>query len=120
MSMMLPFRVQRARSMMNAIGRKLELLHELVPKAAVIGVLVNPTYPYAETQSKDLQAAARTLGLGIHVVNANNESGVHTAFAMLAEQRVGALLVTSGPFFAGRRDQLVALAARYALPAIYA
>jgi putative ABC transport system substrate-binding protein len=100
--------------------KKLELLHQLVPKAATIGALINPSWVYAEIQSKDLQGAARTLGLQIHVVNANNESGIDTAFAMLAEQRIGALLVTSGPFFASRRDQLVALATRYGIPAIYA
>ena len=100
--------------------KKLELLHELVPKAGVIGVLVNPTYPTAETISKDLQAATRTLGVQIHVVNASDESGIDTAFATLVEQRVGALLVTAGPFFSGRRHQLVALAARHAVPAIYA
>ena len=100
--------------------KKLELLHELVPKAGVIGVLVNPTYPTAETISKDLQVATRTLGVQIHVVNASDESGIDTAFATLVEQRVGALLVTAGPFFSGRRHQLVALAERHAVPAIYA
>ena len=100
--------------------KKLELLHELVPKAGVIGVLVNPTYPTTETISKDLQVATRTLGVQIHVVNASDESGIDTAFATLVEQRVGALLVTAGPFFSGRRHQLVALAARHAVPAIYA
>src|SRR5262249_38585683 len=91
--------------------KKLELLHEFVPKAGVIGVFVNPTYPTAETISKDLQVATRTLGVQIHVVNASDESGIDTAFATLVEQRVGALLVTAGPFFSGRGPQLLAPAA---------
>jgi putative ABC transport system substrate-binding protein len=101
-------------------GKKLELLHELVPKAATIGVLINPSWVHAETQSKDLQAAARTLGLQIDIVNASNESSIDTAFATLAERRIGALLVSSVPFFTSRRDQLVALAARHGMAAIYA
>jgi ABC-type uncharacterized transport system substrate-binding protein len=101
-------------------GKKLELLHELVPKAATIGVLINPSWVHAETQSKDLQTAASTLGLQIDIVNASNESSIDTAFATLAERHIGALLVTSGPFFASQRDQLVALAARHGMPAIYA
>jgi len=101
-------------------GKKLELLHELVPKAVTIGVLINPSWVNAAAQSKDLQAAARTLGLQIDIVNASNESSIDTAFATLAERHIGALLVTSNPFFASQRDQLVALAARHGMPAIYA
>jgi putative ABC transport system substrate-binding protein len=101
-------------------AKKLELLHQLVPKAATIGVLINPSWVHAETQSKDLHAAARALGLQIDIVNASNEGTIDTALVTLAERRIGALLVTSGPFFASRRDQLVALAERYGMPAIYA
>ncbi len=101
-------------------AKKLELLYQLVPKAATIGVLINPSWVHAETQSKDLQAAARTLGLQIDIVNASNEVTIDTALVTLAERRIGALLVTSGPFFASRRDQLVALAERYGMPTIYA
>ena len=101
-------------------AKKLELLHQLVPKADTIGVLINPSWVHAETQSKDLQAAARTLGLQIDIVNASNEGTIDTALVTLAERRIGALLVTSGPFFASRRDQLVALAERYGMPTIYA
>jgi putative tryptophan/tyrosine transport system substrate-binding protein len=99
--------------------KKLELLHELVPKAVVIGVLVNPRNPNAETVSKDLQAAARTLGLQIHVVNAATEREFGAAFATLVQQRAGALVVASDPFFNARREELVVLAARDAIPAIY-
>ena len=100
-------------------SKKLELLHEFVPKAAMVGVLVNPSYVHAETQSSDLQAAARVLGRQIHVVNASNESDIDAAFATLTQRRVGVLLVTSIPIFTRLRYQLVALAARHAIPAIY-
>jgi putative tryptophan/tyrosine transport system substrate-binding protein len=99
--------------------KKLELLHELVPKASVIGVLVNPTNPNAETVSKDLHAAARALGLELHIVNASTEHDIDMAYATIVQRRAGALLVGNDPFFTDRRDQLVALAARHALPAIY-
>ncbi len=99
--------------------KKLELLHELVPKAVVVGVLVNPTSPNAETISKDLQAAARTLGLQIHVVNAATEREFGAAFATLVQQRAGALVVGPDAFFNAQRGELVALAARHAIPAIY-
>jgi ABC-type uncharacterized transport system substrate-binding protein len=98
--------------------KKLELLHELVPKAAVIGVLVNPTNPNTEV-SKSVEAAARALGLEIYTVNATTERDIDTAFAAIVQRGVGALLVGNDPFFTDRRDQLVALAARYALPALY-
>jgi putative tryptophan/tyrosine transport system substrate-binding protein len=100
-------------------SKKLELLHEFVPKAAMIGVLVNPSYVHAETQSNDLQAAAGALGRQIYVVNASNESDINAAFVTLTQRRIGALLVTSIPIFTRLRDQLVALAARHAIPAIY-
>jgi putative ABC transport system substrate-binding protein len=99
--------------------KKLEMLHELVPKAAVIGVLVNPTSPTAETTPIDLQAAARALGLEIHIVNASTERDIDTAFATIVQRGASALLVSADPFFVGRRDQLVALAARHVLPALY-
>jgi len=99
--------------------KKLELLHELVPTAAVIGVLVNPTSPNAERTSIDLQAAARALARTIYIVNASTERDIDTAFAAIVQWGAGALLVGSDPFFVGRRDQLVELAARHALPALY-
>jgi ABC-type uncharacterized transport system substrate-binding protein len=99
--------------------KKLELLHELVPKAVVIGVLVNPTNPNAEAVTKDLQAAARALGLEIHIVSASTERDIDTAFATSVQRRARALLIGNDPFFTSRRDQLVALAARHALPTLY-
>src|SRR6516225_6368899 len=99
--------------------KKLELLHELVPKAAVIGVLVNPRSANAETMSKDLQAAASKFGLQICLVKAAAASEFGAAFATLVQQRAGALVVTADPFFNARREGLVTLAAREGIPAIY-
>jgi putative ABC transport system substrate-binding protein len=99
--------------------KRLELLHELVPAAALIAVLFNPTRSDAETQTKDVQAAARAIGKKILVLNASDERDFDTVSAILAQQRVGALLVAADPFFTVRREQIVALAARHDIPAIY-
>ena len=99
--------------------KKLELLHELVPKAVVIGVLTNPRNPNAETISKDLQTAAGKLGLQIQPVHAVAESEFDAAFTSLVQQQAGALVVAADPFFNARREELVMLAARHAIPAIY-
>ncbi len=99
--------------------KQLELLREVVPKAAVIGVLINPAMAAAESQERDAQVAARALGLQLFVVNAGSERDFDTALATLAHQRVEALLIAGNALFTGQRDRLVALAARYALPTIY-
>jgi len=99
--------------------KRLGLLHELVPKTATIAVLVNPNFPDAENQLRDVQMAAASLGLQLVIVRANAESDFDVAFSTLVQQRAGALLVCSSPFFNGRREQLVILAARHAVPAIY-
>ena len=90
-----------------------------MPNAAVIGVLLNPTNPSAETQTTDVHTAARSIGRQVHVVSASSEAEFDAAFASLVRQRSGGLLVGADPFFNSRREQLVALAARYALPAMY-
>src|SRR5215211_3453064 len=100
-------------------AKRLQILHEVVPPVAVIGVLVNPAYTDAENQLTDVEAAAQTIGRQIVVLKANSEKGIEAAFARLIERKVGALLVASDPFLFSFRDQLVALAARYAVPAIY-
>jgi putative ABC transport system substrate-binding protein len=100
-------------------GKRLQLLHELVPNAAVIGVLLNPTNPSAETQTTDLHAAARSIGRQIHIATASSEGEFEAAFRRLMGQRIGGLLVSADSYFNSRREQLVALAARHTVPAIY-
>jgi ABC-type uncharacterized transport system substrate-binding protein len=100
--------------------KQLEVLHELVPTATIIALLVNPTNPTnAETLSRDLQAAARTLGLQLHVLHASTESDFDAVFASLPQLRAGALVIGSDPFFNSRSRQLVALASRHAMPTMY-
>ena len=99
--------------------KQLELLRELVPNAAVIGMLVNPNFPDAKTQARNAQEAAHTLGRQIYVLNASNDRDLERAFATLVQRGIGALLVGNDAFFNSRRAQLVALAARHAIPAIY-
>jgi putative ABC transport system substrate-binding protein len=104
----------------NEIGAKrLELLHELVPQAATVGYLVNPSNPITVPEARDVQAAARALGLTVEVQNAGNEREIDAAFARFAERRVGAVLVSGDALFVNWRDQLVSLAARYAIPTGY-
>jgi putative ABC transport system substrate-binding protein len=100
-------------------AKRLGLLHELVPKVATIAVLVNSNSPDAEDQLRDVQQGAAHLGIQLVIVRANVESDFDTAFSTLVQQQAGALLVCSSPFFNGRREQLVVLAARYAVPAVY-
>jgi putative ABC transport system substrate-binding protein len=100
-------------------AKRLELVHKLVPNVAVIGVLVNPTYPDAESQSKDVREAARMLGREARVVNASSEGELSAVFSLLVQLKAGILLVTADAFFLSRRDQLVALAARHSIPVLY-
>jgi putative ABC transport system substrate-binding protein len=100
-------------------AKRLGLLHEVVPKAATLAVLVNPNYSGAENQFRDLQEAAARLGVHLLVTRANAESDFAAAFATIVQDRAGALLVTASPFFDSQREQLVTLAARHAIPTIY-
>jgi putative ABC transport system substrate-binding protein len=103
-----------------ALGAKrLELLRDLIPKLASIGLLVNSTNPNAMLQTTDMQTAANRLGLQFNVLSASSHSDLENAFGALAQRRTDALVVSADPFFISHRDQLVALAARHALPAIY-
>jgi putative tryptophan/tyrosine transport system substrate-binding protein len=99
--------------------KRLELLRELVPRAAVIALLANPTSPYFEPETRDVLDAARTLGLQVHVLRANTVRDLDAAFATLAQQRVDALLVSGDPFFDSQREKLGALTAQRAIPAMY-
>jgi len=100
-------------------AKRLGLLHEIVSGAASIGVLVNPTYPDADLELREVQEAASAINRQINIVRASTEAEIDMAFATLAQQGAGALLVAADVLFASRRDQLVALAARAMLPAIY-
>jgi putative ABC transport system substrate-binding protein len=100
--------------------KQMELLHELVPAATLIALVVNPANPVlADTLTRGLQTAAHAMRQQILVVSASTESDVERAFTTLVEQRVGGLVVGNDPFFNARPDQLIALAARHAVPAIY-
>ena len=101
------------------VSKRLGLLHDLIPTATIIGLLLNPHDPRAETQSGDMQEAAHALGLQIHIVNASIEGEIDSAFATLARLRAGALIVGTGEFFNSRPEQLAELAARHAMPAFY-
>jgi ABC-type uncharacterized transport system substrate-binding protein len=101
------------------VPKRLELLRELVPRAQTIAFLVNPTNPVAEGDSDEVTTAARSIGQSIMVLKASDESQIDTAFATMARERVGALLVDVDAYFNARRDQLAALAARYRIPASY-
>ncbi|MFL5028358.1 MAG: ABC transporter substrate-binding protein [Xanthobacteraceae bacterium] len=99
--------------------KQLELLHEVVPTAKLVAFLVNPKNPIAETDTRDLHSAASTTRQQILVVKASDESEIENAFAAMVQERAGALLVQSDPFFNSRPPQIVALAAHHAIPAIY-
>jgi putative ABC transport system substrate-binding protein len=101
------------------VPKRLELLHELVPQAATLAFLVNPRNPNAGTEVRDAEAAAGVLGVKIRVLSAGTEPDLDAAFADLVRRRVGAIAVAGDPFFAVRRQQIVALAARHRVPAIY-
>jgi putative ABC transport system substrate-binding protein len=100
-------------------AKRLELLRELVPKSTMTVVLVNPDYPDTDFQLGSVEAAAGNIGQKIDVMNARTERDLDTVFTTMAQQHAGALLVASDPFFNQLHDQIVALAARYKVPAIY-
>jgi putative tryptophan/tyrosine transport system substrate-binding protein len=103
----------------DLMPKRLELLSELVPQARVIALLVNPNSPAAERIIGDMQEAARPKGVRLHILKAGAEGDFETAFASLVQLQAGALVVGTDAFFASRRSELVALAARHAIPAIY-
>jgi putative ABC transport system substrate-binding protein len=100
-------------------AKRLEGLRELVPQAGVIACLVNPNNPEADSQLTDIRAAARTFGQEVLILNASTDHELHTAFATLVRERAAGLLLGNDAFFVLRREQLVALAARHAIPAVY-
>ena len=103
----------------DLVAKMLEALHELMPKAARIAALMNPTNQNATADTKEAEAAARTLGLELQVLNASNAGEIDDAFALLLERRAAALLIEGDSFLVGRMKQLVVLTARHAIPAIF-
>jgi putative tryptophan/tyrosine transport system substrate-binding protein len=99
--------------------KRVELVHELLPKAADVGLVLNPDIPNAELDAAEMQAAARRLDLQTHVVRASSDQEIEAAFAKLVELKIDALLVVPDPSFQSRRDLFARLAARYAVPTIY-
>jgi putative ABC transport system substrate-binding protein len=99
--------------------KRLDLLRELIPTATIVAALVNPTNSNAETQSRDLEATAHTLGLQIHVLHASTDRDLDAAFAILGQLRPGGLVIGADLFLTSRIEQLAALALRYSVPAIF-
>jgi putative ABC transport system substrate-binding protein len=100
-------------------GKRLGLLHELIPNAARVGLLLNPNFPAYSTQLNELQRAATIIGLQVEVLRANTDGEIDAAFEIASRKRVGALILAASPFFDTRRDKLVALATRHSLPTVY-
>jgi len=100
-------------------AKRLELLRQFVPKATSVAVLTNPNSTETEGERKDIEAGARSIGLQLIVLDVSNDGEIDAAFAAASQRGAGAMLVGSGPFLTSKRARLVALAARYALPAIY-
>ncbi len=103
----------------DLIAKRLELLHELVPKADTVSVLVNPNSAYTEPEISHVREAGLAAGLKVLLLAASNENEIDNAFADLVRQKVGALIVSADPFFTSHRDQIVALVTRHAIPTIY-
>jgi putative ABC transport system substrate-binding protein len=100
-------------------AKRLGLLHEIVPTASIIAHLVNPDWPQTKAADKEAAAAARVMGLQIILLEASSENETNAAFAAIQQKQAQALFVEADPYFNSRRDQIVALAARHALPAIF-
>jgi ABC-type uncharacterized transport system substrate-binding protein len=100
-------------------AKRLGILHELIPAAKRVGLLIDPTYPSAESERHDVEAAARSIGLEINVLNATNNREIDAASAAFVRERLDALYVASGSLFPNRRVHVVSLAMRHAIPAIY-
>jgi putative tryptophan/tyrosine transport system substrate-binding protein len=106
--------------LLNTLGPKeLEILHELVPKAAQVAALINPKSSTASSQLKDLEDTARAFGQQLSILHASTQSDIETVFSSLAQNQVGGLVIGADAFFFSRRDQFVSLATRYSIPTVY-
>jgi putative ABC transport system substrate-binding protein len=101
------------------VAKRLQLLRELVPSATRVAVLVNPAGPGFEITLRDVEPAARAMGLQVEVLNASTSREINAAFATFERKRPDALFISTDPFFTSRRSQIVQLAARYTVPATY-
>lgn len=99
--------------------KRVELAHQLVPNAGALAMLINSKFPMALAEMRDMQAAARSLGLEVTVVDARGESEIDAAFAILVKDKVGALIINTDPLLLGQREQIVQLAARHKIPTLY-
>jgi putative tryptophan/tyrosine transport system substrate-binding protein len=99
--------------------KRLGLLHDLVPTAGTIGILVNPSFPPSAGQVSDVEKAARAIGVSVHVLRANSENEIDAAFQTIATERIGALAVAGSPFFDTHRSRITALAAQHGVPTMY-
>jgi putative ABC transport system substrate-binding protein len=99
--------------------KRVELAHKLVPNAGVLAMLINSRFPTALAEMREMQAAARSLGLEMTVVDASGQSEIEAAFAVLARDKAGVLIVNTDPLLLGQREQIVQLAARYKIPTLY-
>ena len=99
--------------------KRLELLHDVVPRATTIGALVNPNNPNAETQSRDLQAAARTFGVKVYILNASSEDDFNAAFTRLTQLQAGGLVIATDGIFISQSERLAALAVQHSVPSIF-
>jgi ABC-type uncharacterized transport system substrate-binding protein len=100
-------------------AKRLGLLHDLMPAASVVALLVNPHFPNIEAYVSDVQAAARAIGWQVRVLNATSDGEIDGAFTTILQMHADALFVAADPFFVGRRQQIVTLAARHQIPAVY-
>jgi putative ABC transport system substrate-binding protein len=100
-------------------SKRLDLARQLVPSATAVAMLINPRFPTASAEAREVQDAARSFGIHINLLNASTESEIDAAFAAIVEQGSGALIIGTDPFLLGQRDQLVRLAARHMVPTIY-
>jgi putative tryptophan/tyrosine transport system substrate-binding protein len=100
-------------------SKRLDLARQLVPSTTDVAMLINPTFPTASAEAREVQDAARSLGIHINLLNASTESEIDAGFATIVEQRNGALIIGTDPFLLGQRDQLVRLAARHTVLTIY-
>jgi putative tryptophan/tyrosine transport system substrate-binding protein len=101
------------------VQKQLEMLHRMVPSATIMTALINPRFPVSETQSRDLDVAARKLGLELHILHASTEQDLDGVFAKMVQLRAGALVVPPDAFFLSRHEQIVGLATRHSLPSIF-